>query len=237
MRLQRIGTRDRPRNEKVFRWPSDDVNLRGIGLHEHMPASGRNEDTSWICTRTTLRQLDVKRGSLLQAPDDFRHEPRWAVLHNIIGRDRTRLGRHGVQDAQEAGHASRARNKEHGDERRKRSDVPARRDRGSHRALMRELDSVADQVVQDLPQALRVTDEPIREIIGDVRTELHPFCVGLGRKWLDGARHEVADMKLSVDDFKFGCLYLREVENVVDDREQRVRRGANGLEMVPLLIR
>ena len=85
-----------------------------------------------------------------------------------------------------------------------------------------ELDGVADQVQQDLtkPRLISAKAAPRRRI--DENTEVDPLLVGFWRQQADGRFDHVRE--LEIHDFKidFAGLELRNIENVVDQREQRL---------------
>ncbi len=108
-----------------------------------------------------------------------------------------------------------------------------------HLALVGELDGVADEVEQDLPQPQRVADQS---------------CAGSSARCGNRARgpsraprsasvlvaspmHVAAGRTSASSSSSLPGLDLREVEDVVDDHQQRVGRRLDHLEVVALLAR
>ena len=99
---------------------------------------------------------------------------------------------------------------------------------GAHRhldrnaAMLGELDGVADQVQQDLtkPRLIPAKAAPGRRI--DENAEVDPLLVGFRRQQADGGFDRVEE--LEIDDFEVDLagLELRNIQNVVDQGEQRL---------------
>ena len=91
-----------------------------------------------------------------------------------------------------------------------------------HFARRGELHRVAQEIDQDLPQARDVAMNPPRQRGIDLRGELEPFLGGANREQVHrffDAFHEVERLVLDVESARFD---LREIQDVVDEREQRV---------------
>ena len=102
-------------------------------------------------------------------------------------------------------------------------------------ALLRELDGVAEKVDEDLADA-DVVNVKFREVFGDIGNEL--IFVLLGAEGED--EHDLAAEGVEIgergDDLHLLRLKLGEVEDIVDEHEQGVCRGGNGVEVFHLLI-
>ena len=103
-------------------------------------------------------------------------------------------------------------------------------------AALGELDRVGEQVEQDLAQPGHVAADRRRHValedVGDVETLLGRARADQVERRLD-ALAQVERMRLDVHP---PGLDLREVEDVVDDRQQRVARVADGRGEVALLV-
>jgi hypothetical protein len=97
-------------------------------------------------------------------------------------------------------------------------------DLDAHLALVGELDRVADQVEQDLTEASRIAGERRRHVRRDAARQLQPLLIGARRQQLDAVFDGVADGERHVLEREPARLDLRDVEDVVDDRHQRLRR-------------
>ena len=107
--------------------------------------------------------------------------------------------------------------------------VVVRRPRGpatSDVAALGELDRVADQVRQDLPQPRRVADERRRARPASMsQMQLEPLLIArASASGLSVSRDQSADENGDGLELELARLDLREVEDVVEDRQQRVGR-------------
>ena len=91
-----------------------------------------------------------------------------------------------------------------------------------HLSPLRELDRVADQVNQDLPQAAGIADEGVGNVLVDVAGQLQPLLVGPQRQRGRRLFHAVAEAEFDLLDFQLAGFDFGEVEDVVDDRQQVV---------------
>ena len=104
-----------------------------------------------------------------------------------------------------------------------------------HLALVGELDGVADQVGHHLPQPARVAHEPVRHVGRDVAGELEALLVGLQRVRPERVAEGVPEAEGDALQIEPPRLDLREVQDVVQEREQRPGRELDGLEALALL--
>ena len=96
----------------------------------------------------------------------------------------------------------------------------ARRDRDVDLALLGELDRVAGQVGQDLPDAQRIAQQQHRHL---GRPRDHQFQILLRGAHADQGGHVVEHVVQTEDQafqLQFGSLDLGQVQDVVDDAEQ-----------------
>ena len=102
-------------------------------------------------------------------------------------------------------------------------------------AALGELDGVVDEVGQDLTEAKRVAEQLLGNRGSDMGQELEPLIVRLlGRERGDRADHLV-ELEIGGLDVELVGLDLREIEDVVDDAEQR-RAGVVDLAHVVALL-
>ena len=101
--------------------------------------------------------------------------------------------------------------------------------------LLGELDGVVDEVGQDLAEPQRVAQQVLRDVRRDVRQELQALLVRLlGGERGDGA-DDLVEPEVGGLDVELAGLDLREVEDVVDDGQQR-RAGVVDLADVVALL-
>ncbi len=108
-------------------------------------------------------------------------------------------------------------------------------DEHHHFAALGELDGVADQIDEDLPQANRVADHEIRHVRRDVAGQLQILGVGAEAETAHSVRHRVAQLELDGIEVELAGLYFGEVEDVVDDGQQAVGRAFDHLQVIALL--
>jgi hypothetical protein len=162
---------------------------------------------------------DPTRHALDQAPGD--REPQSGSTEPPCGRG-IRLSE-GVEDepAFVVGNADAC--VLHGDIQRHR----LRRDRfgvDTHRDLapLGELDRVADQIEDDLADSPGVADQIVRDIGPDLVHELEPLGVGERRERLEHLAERLAQAEGHGLQLEPAGLDLGEVEDVVDDRQERL---------------
>ena len=98
-----------------------------------------------------------------------------------------------------------------------------------------ELDRVAEQVDEDLADAAWVAAHPHGHLRIDHDRKLEILLVRLGRDQLRRLLDHDAEVEVDHLDVDLARLDLREVEDVVDDREQRLRGLADRLRILALL--
>ena len=83
-------------------------------------------------------------------------------------------------------------------------------------ALLGELDGVADEVEQDLPQPAGVADQGVGHVRLDLADQLQPFPVGAEGQRPEGLAQDVPEGEVGVVELELAGLDLGEVEQVVD---------------------
>jgi hypothetical protein len=109
-------------------------------------------------------------------------------------------------------------------------------DRDDDFPLCGELDRVANEIDQNLPQARDVAEDHGRHARIDEHGQIEILLVGAGSEELHrfiDALAEVEGMRLEPD---LARLDLREIQDVVDDREQVLSGAANDLGTLELLV-
>src|SRR5258706_12790583 len=104
-------------------------------------------------------------------------------------------------------------------------------------ASFRELDRIARQVNQDLPDSSRIADYAARGVGRIPRNKIDPLFRRPRRQQFRDFFHRHAEVEADRLDGHLTCFHLREIQNVIDDAEQRVSRLTNRLRIVSLLHR
>src|SRR5207248_334746 len=102
-------------------------------------------------------------------------------------------------------------------------------------ASFRKLDGVADQVDHDLPQPVRVPDQCVRHFRRHVHCQLQALCVGAERQGRADVAEGLAKAEGNGFEVELAGLDLGEVQDVVQERQERVGRSFDGLEVLALL--
>ncbi|MFM2208861.1 MAG: hypothetical protein RIQ96_504 [Pseudomonadota bacterium] len=90
--------------------------------------------------------------------------------------------------------------------------------------MRRELHRVAQQVQQHLPQPRRVAHQAQRHVGGQLALQRHALALRGEGQCLQRAVHQLAQLQRRALQLHLPGLDLGEVEDVVDDRQQRLRR-------------
>ena len=101
-------------------------------------------------------------------------------------------------------------------------------------ALVGELDRVADEIEQHLAQPLVVADEAGGQIVVDDVDQVEVLLAGLGREQVERFLDAGAEVERKLIQREPARLDLREIENVVDDGEERFAAGAERLDVIVL---
>ncbi len=99
---------------------------------------------------------------------------------------------------------------------------------------LRELDRVADEVGQHLAHATGVAPDDAGDRPLDDGHELEALGLGRPGQEVDDVADDVADPEVDLLDLQLAGFDLREVEDVVDDRQQRLARVPHRLRVVAL---
>ena len=116
--------------------------------------------------------------------------------------------------------------------------VAERARRGAHldAALVGELQRVGQQVEQDLPHPRRIADQRVVRAGGDVGFEQQSLGGRLRAERVERAGDQAGQRERGVFQLEPAGLDLGEVEQVVDDAQQRLRRIAHGRHALALLL-
>ena len=102
-------------------------------------------------------------------------------------------------------------------------------------ATLGELHRVADEIREDLPQTSGVASHPRREVrVRQVR-ELQALSVGAFGEQLEHVLHRDAELEVGLLEVELAGLYLGEVQDVVDDRQEPFPGPAHRLGVLSLL--
>src|ERR1700728_1864018 len=91
-----------------------------------------------------------------------------------------------------------------------------------HLSALRELDGIADQVEEDLPQSSRIPRYRFGHFRSNVAKQFEPFLLRPQRERFQGLFHAVVQVKVDHFQVDLPGLDLGKVKNVVDDGKQRI---------------
>ena len=97
-----------------------------------------------------------------------------------------------------------------------------------------ELHRVAQDVQDHLAQASSIAHDGLGHISGDVESQLQALLSGAQCQHLRGVAHGFAQLELGVFQIQVPRLNLREVEDVVDELQQRFARRSHDAEVILL---
>src|SRR6516225_1498630 len=104
-----------------------------------------------------------------------------------------------------------------------------------HFAFVGKLDGITDKVDDDLSETNRVAKDAIRQIDLNVAPQLQFFLVSPRGKQTHCVFESVTEIEVSLVEFELPCLDLREIEQVIDQREQGIRGVLNRAQVFALL--
>ena len=104
-------------------------------------------------------------------------------------------------------------------------------------ARVGEFHRVAQQVNDDLPHARFIAGHGVTDFGRDFEGEFQTLLRRLGREHVNGSFHAGREREGALLHFHLAGLDFGNVQDVVDDREQRLAAGPDGLDVVPLLRR
>ena len=110
-------------------------------------------------------------------------------------------------------------------------------DGDDHLAVAGELDRVADEIVEDLAQSSGIAAQMHRHFWPDESGQLKPLAVGLRGEQVHRVVDDFAQFKVGDLEVEFARLDLGEIENVVDDDEERFAADPHGAGEFALLGR
>ena len=93
-----------------------------------------------------------------------------------------------------------------------------------HMALLCELDGIAKEVRDDLPEAARITHEGMHYLLVARDDEFDILFRGRGRQKRCDILDRLDRIERRLPELQLAGIDLREVENVIDDGEQRIAR-------------
>ena len=92
-----------------------------------------------------------------------------------------------------------------------------------------ELDGVAQEVGQYLPHATGIAAQPPQHIAAEQTPQLETLLLGLERQQFHCSFHNRYKVEVNTLDGQFARFDLREIQDVVDDGQERVPRPADDL--------
>ena len=106
-----------------------------------------------------------------------------------------------------------------------------------HVTRVRELHAVADQIEEHLTDSSAVADQAARNVIGNFERELYPLLFCARREQVQNFFHGLIEFIGDIFQLDASGLDLREVQNVVDDDQQALRRASDRVREIRLLAR
>lgn len=104
-----------------------------------------------------------------------------------------------------------------------------------HLSGLGKLDGVVDQICYDLFDSQRVTHDVVWHVVVDQRYQIQVLGMGRRRQHDHDFLHDIPQLEGYPVQDQLAGLDLREIEDVVDDGEQDLRRFPDGAQVVPLL--
>jgi hypothetical protein len=86
--------------------------------------------------------------------------------------------------------------------------------------MIRKLDRVANQIQENLAQPPGVSQNHFRHFRRHVAQQLQPLLAGCWREGLQRLFHAVSQVEVDCLQVNFSRLNLREIKDVIDDREK-----------------
>src|SRR5690606_23233940 len=100
----------------------------------------------------------------------------------------------------------------------------------------RELDGIAEKIQHDLAKSVRIAAEAVRYGRVHVARELQSLLMRAQGERAHGLIEQLPHVELRRFEIELACLDFREVQDVVDDREQPVGGYLRGLQIFALLL-
>ncbi len=104
-----------------------------------------------------------------------------------------------------------------------------------HLSFISKLERVSNQVDQYLADPAQVSDQAVGHLSLHFVNQLKVPLVGPDRQGLQGVSNRVPQSEFVGIEFQLACLDLREIEDVIDDGEQRFGRVIDEIDVFPLL--
>src|SRR5215471_7555658 len=104
-----------------------------------------------------------------------------------------------------------------------------------HFAFVGKLDGITDKVDDDLLETNRVAEDTIGQIGLNVAPQLQFFLVSARGKQTHCVFEGVTELEVSLVEFELPSLDLREIEQVIDQREQGIRGVLDHAQVFALL--
>ncbi|MCY1547679.1 hypothetical protein D9M68_837480 [compost metagenome] len=95
---------------------------------------------------------------------------------------------------------------------------------------------IAHEVDQDLVQARRITDQPIRDIGGNVQIERQVFFLCFQDHHFLGALYQFFHREIDLLDLNFISFDLGQIQDIVDDNQQVICTLLNDVQVFFLFI-
>ena len=105
-----------------------------------------------------------------------------------------------------------------------------------HFAIIRKLNGISDQVIQDLTQPPYVTDNETRHVRIDTKSQFQFFEVRFDRKGSNRVTQTLANVEDPFFNFEFASFNFREVQHVIDHHQQSLARFLNHREVFSLVV-
>ena len=102
--------------------------------------------------------------------------------------------------------------------------------------MLGEFDCVANQIDQDLTQARGITPHHRGDFRGEREEQLDALLMRLEGQRTAGVRNQLKRRKIDLFQGKTPGLDAGEVEDVIDDDEQRLRRRLHRIQVITLLV-
>ena len=115
--------------------------------------------------------------------------------------------------------------------------MPGGVDFDDHFALVGELHGVADQIDENLPQPGHVADQNLGNGVVHQAGQVEVLFGRLGREQIHGLLDAGVEFEGMMLQLELAGFDLGEVEDVVDDGQQRVGAAAGGLDIIALFVR
>src|SRR5690606_13168978 len=87
-------------------------------------------------------------------------------------------------------------------------------------AARSKFEGIADQVIDDLHQAIRIADDVARQLVADMHDELQTLAVRRRDESLQAAAQRVAQIKSDGRQLQFAGIHFGKIENIVDQLQQ-----------------